>query len=101
MKILCDAHLVTRLQPRELESCISITDSRLGDTSLGRSRTIASLRLPDLVLIVALRGATRLVDRLLQRVFAHPAVLPDPLPRRVHPPASLHGNLKYVSWIVW
>ena len=79
-------HLVAGLQPCQLESSISITDPRLRDTSLGGSGTVALLRLPDLVLVVALRGAAGLVDGLLKGVHALPTVLPDLLPRGVHPP---------------
>ena len=55
--------------------------------------SVAPLRLKDLDLLVAIGGATCLVDGLLEEaVLASSAVLPDPLPWSV-PPHFSGGNL--------
>ena len=63
------------------------------DDDNGYNGAVAPLRLKDLDLLVAIGGATCLVDGLLEEaVLASSAVLPDPLPWSV-PPHFSGGNL--------
>ena len=63
----------------------------------GDNGSVAPLRLKDLDLLVAIGGATCLVNGLLEAVLASSAVLPDPLLWSVPPPFS-GGNL--ISYII-
>ena len=62
------------------------------DDDRGYNGTVAPLRLKDLDLLVAIGGATCLVNGLLEAVLASSAVLPDPLLWSVPPPFA-GGNL--------
>ena len=62
------------------------------DDDNGYNGAVAPLRLKDLDLLVAIGGATCLVNGLLEAVLASSAVLPDPLLWSVPPPFA-GGNL--------
>ena len=104
-----NGHLVARLEPCEVEVCDRVADTFGGDTDAsasflcrgtvapddddnGYNGSVAPLRLKDLDLLVAIGGATCLVNGLLEAVLASSAVLPDPLPWSV-PQHFSGGNL--------